>query len=767
MISTAKFRSSSWLSAGLLIALLFGLMPPVGAAGEGSGFAGGSGTEDDPYLIATAQQLARIGDYLDAHFQLIADIDLNLSPYNLGKGWQPIGSEEEPFTGSLDGNDKTIRGLYINRPEEDNIGLFAVIGKDAILRNLRLEDVQITGKDNVGGLVGWTYLGDVENCHVSGTVAGVHKVGGLAGEATRYIRNCYTHCDVRGSEGVGGIAGVNWGTFIASYAAGTTNGREGVGGLVGHNFWFIYDCYATGPVKGEQKVGGLVGSNAEGYVYTSYASGSVTGDAETGGLVGHQGEIGMVYNSYYDRETTGQADTGKGEPRSTAELQWRANYPKWDFAEKWVIADGAGYPLLRWQEDAPRWGFKVSLPEGSAQPGVEFELELTAARGGDGEPLAASREVTVLAGAGGEVVFQGPVEFVGGEARVPLTFASPGTRHLLISMAGFPYSEPIVVEVINPEYAGGSGTLDDPYLIATARQLDHVRYNLTAAFKLLNDIDLDVPPYNEGAGWQPIGSRDRPFLGFFDGNGRSIRGLYLKREAEDDVGLFGALGDGAAVYNVKLEKVKVTGRTPTGGLAGVNEGGSIDTVEVSGTVAGFSDTGGLVGENHGYIKDCYSHCTVTGRGVDLGGLVGDNYGDVMGSSAAGIVSGVHVVGGLLGYHGGTASECSATAAVKGQDWVGGLVAQIDEGGILSRSHAGGTVAGNLYVGGLVAYNAGDIAESYSTGAVTGEKAVGGFIGYNDGAVRDAYATGAVTGSGDCGGFAGHNKGEIAIPLRPA
>lgn len=179
-----------------LLVILF-LLPGqvVGAAEEvPAKFAGGSGTADDPYLIASAQQLARVNDYLSAHFKLIADIDLNVAPYNTGQGWKPIGSGDEPFAGSFDGNGRTIRGLYINRPAEDDIGLFAALGEDATLRGIRLEDVRVKGKDRVGGLVGCNNWGEIENCYASGSVAGASSVGGLVGENSGDIANSSSAC---------------------------------------------------------------------------------------------------------------------------------------------------------------------------------------------------------------------------------------------------------------------------------------------------------------------------------------------------------------------------------------------------------------------------------------------------------------------------------------------------------------------------------------------------------------------------------------------
>ncbi|MGI6143621.1 MAG: GLUG motif-containing protein, partial [bacterium] len=286
-MALVKLRKASFVLVCLLIILL--LWPGQAfLAGKGvqSEFAGGSGTEDDPYLIATAQQLAQVNNYLDACFKLIADINLDLAPYNRGKGWEPIGSGDEPFTGSFDGNGRIIRTLYINREDEDCIGLFGVTGLGSSLRSIKLEEVKIRGRNYVGGLVGLIYEGNIDDCYVSGTVRGEKDTGGLVGLASCIIRNCYTNCTVGGADNAGGIAGSNWGTLTGSYAAGQVTGREAVGGLVGCNEWFVEDTYVCGTVRGSEQVGGLVGFNNEGHIYNSYATGTVQGDRDTGGLVG-------------------------------------------------------------------------------------------------------------------------------------------------------------------------------------------------------------------------------------------------------------------------------------------------------------------------------------------------------------------------------------------------------------------------------------------------------------------------------------------------
>ena len=148
-------------------------------------FAGGAGTKEDPYQIATAEQLDLIRYDLDAHYILVNNIDLKdyLSEggagYNDGKGWLPIGTLEWPFRGSFDGNGHVISNLYIDRSDEDYIGLFGYVSRSS-LRDVRLENVDVAGMDYVGGLVSYNN-GEVINCYTSGRVRGDYWVGGLTG----------------------------------------------------------------------------------------------------------------------------------------------------------------------------------------------------------------------------------------------------------------------------------------------------------------------------------------------------------------------------------------------------------------------------------------------------------------------------------------------------------------------------------------------------------------------------------------------------------
>ena len=251
------------------------------------------------------------GDIACNGFELRRSLDFNaVESYQSGMidpnwttstGWTPIGSAafNERFNRVFEGNDFTISGLYINRPRSPNVGLFGVSHSE--IKNIGLLDVNIIGRNNVGGLVGWRSSSAIINSYTSGTVSGRNSVGGLAGFNNGSILNSYTSVAVTATaETVGGLVGVNRGSILNSYASGAVSGVSHVGGLSGQNRGRanIINSYATGAVTATNAyIGGLVGWSEVGtHIINSYASGAVSGGQNVGGLVGwHQGRLRNVY----------------------------------------------------------------------------------------------------------------------------------------------------------------------------------------------------------------------------------------------------------------------------------------------------------------------------------------------------------------------------------------------------------------------------------------------------------------------------------------
>ncbi len=274
-------------------------------------FPDGAGTPEDPYLIATAEQLYDVRYHLDSSYRQINDIDL--SGYAAGSGWLPIGSSSDRFTGSFDGDQKRITGLIIDRPETGDVGLFGYVGPGGAIHALELVELNVTGQMNVGGLTG-VNTGTVTDCHVSGVVQSTDRGGGLAGynnavsgsDSGRIVSSSAA-VGVNGGRWItGGLAGINAGSIEESWATGdVSGGTESQGGLVGLNESgaSVSNSWASGAVtgSGSNYLGGLVGANRGGTISDSYAEGAVTGTDSAryiGGLVGqndksshHTGEI--------------------------------------------------------------------------------------------------------------------------------------------------------------------------------------------------------------------------------------------------------------------------------------------------------------------------------------------------------------------------------------------------------------------------------------------------------------------------------------------
>ena len=187
------------------------------------------------------------------------------------------------------------------------------------------------------------------------------------------------------------------------------------------------------------------------------------------------------------------------------------------------------------------------------------------------------------------------------------------------------------------------------------------------------DVDSDDDYWNNGAGWNPIGTYRADFLTTFEGNGHTVRNLLINRPSTNYVGLFGYTDWEADIRHVGLIQVNVTGRTHIGSLVG-NNLGAITACYATGQVSGLGNVGGLVGINYRSVRTSYAAVRVSGS-VSVGGLVGRNLGVTIAASyATGAVAGHSPVGGLVGYEGGNTVRASyATGRVSGEANVGGLV----------------------------------------------------------------------------------------------
>ena len=264
MIKTKKRLLSVGLAVLMLLAAVMFVIPTADVkAWDGTAadsFAGGSGTEADPYLISNAKELAFLAErvnnvdnaYNSKSYKLTDDIDLSG-----GAEWTPIGTLSNPkgFKGTFDGNNKTISGIYINVTVNDLYnkryqGLFGY--SEGTIKNVRLANGSIKGSGGyVGGICGFN-TGTIEKCinetDISVSFSG-GAVGGICGSNTRLIRNCYNTGDMIGQGGwIGGICGSDGGD-----ASGLSS---------------VEYCYSTGRISSATKssdisAGGVIGSGTK------------------------------------------------------------------------------------------------------------------------------------------------------------------------------------------------------------------------------------------------------------------------------------------------------------------------------------------------------------------------------------------------------------------------------------------------------------------------------------------------------------------------
>ena len=296
------------------------------------------------------------------------------------------------------------------------------------------------------------------------------------------------------------------------------------------------------------------------------------------------------------------------------------------------------------------------------------------------------------------------------------------------------------ISVSHAQFAGGSGTVEDPYQIETVDQLQEIRNHLDRHFIQIADIDAsDTQNWFFGQGFNPIGNESEPFVGSFNGNGFEINSLFISRTTLDN-GLFGYVGN-AVLENITVADLNYSGHNHIGGLVGRADGDQtiIHNSTTSGkiTASGWR-VGGLVGKLRGGAKITKSSSSVTilSEHRFIGGLVGASfYSHIENSFATGNINGFSEVGGLVG---------SAS-------------------GLIIGSYASGNVIANARrAGGLVGWLLGIVEDSYSLGNSFGLDAVGGLAGATDthSKISQSYSVGEGSAAGYFGGLIGVNNSQI-------
>ena len=487
------------------------------------------------------------------------------------------------------------------------------------------------------GLFGYIYdNGQVKAVTLTNsTITGYDCVGGIAGKNYGIITGCVNNALVSGYEDVGGIAGYNSGTVEMCGNTNKINSRGNSGGIVGRNSDMIRNCYNIGDVHTNlYSAGGIVGYNNSGTAEYCWSTGAVTTDDENNGGIAGKND-GALLSCYSAEEPIGS--NGSNGTYSDVGTRTAAQF-----------ASGEVAYLL-----GSAWGQTI---------------------GSDNYP-----------------------EFINNN-QVYVHYDCDGTPHYTNDEALKDYVEPHVFTEgsggfcteCNQGYQPATLNSEGYYEIDNAGKLFWFAAEVNGGNteingKLMTDIDLENRP------WTPIGNSSNRYNGIFDGNGKTIKGLYFYDENAEGVGLFGYIGTNGQVKAVTLTNSTITGSGDVGGIAGHNRGiitGCVNNAVVSssessnvggiagynyGTVemcgntgkitSGLNTAGGIAGRNSGTIRNCYNTGDVYAENIDAGGIAGLNLGlstvEYCWSTGKG-TAGYDYQGGIAGKNGGTVQYCYAT-----------------------------------------------------------------------------------------------------------
>jgi len=819
----------------------------------------GSGTQTDPYVITNISELQAVDNDLEAHYILDTDINAaNTTKWNGGKGFEPIGGTRSyqgsfppSFNGSLNGNGHTVSGLLINRSNSDNSALFSWIGDSGSVSNISIQNATVTGSIRTAGLVG-VNDGKITTATVTGEITGSDDVGGLVASNNGIVHNSSANTTVSATDSfLSGFVGSNKGTITSSSATGTVNGSVAasngtnyVGGLVAINQGQIRNSTTRISINGSYAVGGLVGWNVRGTIINGSVNGSVNGSTNTGGLVGRN-QNATIESSLSDTSVDGNLVTGGLVGRNHQNSIIRRSSADGSVEGTFSVGNTVG-GLVGYNDNS-------QISNASTTASVSGKNNIGGLAGvNDGNiadtyavgSVSASSTVGGLIGSNSGSVIDSywdinatgqsgsaggtglsTSQMIGTAARMNMSGLSfnsvwaslpntyPKLRQRPINSSNNSSSNNSNYLDVDPSDLTGAGTSNDPYIISNVSELQAMEDGLSAHYRLGNDINASqTKQWNNGSGFDPVGSLKSEFTGSLTAANFTISGLYINRPTEDFVGMIGYAGKGARITGIDIELADVTGSDRVGGLVGQNNHGTVSTVYTNGTISGSAFVGGLVGLNVDNATVNASNGVVNVSGGDaIGGLVGLNQDSAIieNSSATGNVSGINKtstdIGGLVGANRKSARVYSsyATSSVSGPYSVGGLVGENSNNAIVWSSNASGAVSGsgsvggligsnevstatgkqptvrsshatgNVYnsstgikrsssiLGGLIGKNTGIVTNTYANGNISGD-IIGGLIGINgnNGLVNNSHATGNISGSNTGGGLVGSNSGTV-------
>ena len=573
--------------------------------------------------------------------------ELNTNPSTPFAEWTPMGTNTKPFTGTFDGNNKTISGLYFNDSGKDYVALFGCVGNGGAVKNVTLADSYVSGNNSVGGICGMNNGGTVEGCRNSGNVSGKGYVGGVCGyNKGSTLEKSYNTGDVSGTgDSVGGVCGYNEGTLQECYNNGDVSGTMNrVGGVCGYNIpgysigeGTLQKCYNTGKVTGTMnRVGGVCGENASGTVKGCYNTGEVIGNNPVGSVCSWNG--GTVEKCYYLAGTSAKA-VGDGSEGVNCASKTELQFQNGDVA--FLLQKDLG------EGSAQVWGQKL---------------------GADDYPVLSSNPAYK--------VYQTATD-------------SPCKGYSNTPNQKFEHQYDINGVCSNCGEWEAAREVDGYYQITNQGQLRWFADKVNKGEGGIN-ARLMASFAMDSTEWTPVGTESNPFAGKFDGGGYTITGLTCTDESKDYVGLVG-YANGAVIQNVTVQDAALNGNEYIGAVCGYITGGTITNCHVVNTAIGGYTEGKYYGGIVGYItgKTNVTGCTNSGStvngGYHLGGIAGfagDNTTVQRCFNTGAVTCKYAKSGGIVGLTSdATVQDCGNTGAVTKPDYnnslYGGIVGEAD------------------------------------------------------------------------------------------
>lgn len=769
-----------------------------------SAFDGGNGTEASPYLIGSAKALRAVSglvngmnaEYGDKHYKMTTDVELNEDSETYKSwettppefSWFPIGREYHPntafnsdcggadvtacsknvFSGVFDGSHHSVKGLFINDTTNHSQGGLFYVAKNAVIKNLGVENSFVNVKGRATGLVALASFTKIDSCFNSAEIRSISQDnGGIAAAIfNSEISNSY-----------------NKGNIKVTYK---NMNAWSTGGIAGEMFREskIVNCWNSGSITGVQSnVGGVAGGVDSSALLNVYNRGTVSSDSVTGGVVGLLRFSSTMTSAY---------NTGAVSSK--------------------IAAKRGGVIGVMQERTSPKVRNIVSDCYYNSQTIGTSNAPTTAIGTTAGTVTNTSALPTATMTTGRFAIMLGTAYKQADDVNDGYpTFLGEGETYGVVDI-----------------FAGGDGSEENPFLIATATQLRNMEYLVnkknaeygSSHYKLIADIALNdntenyanwatTAPANT---WTPMGSSESvPFKGVFDGDNYTISGIYTNAKYS---GLFGYIAAEGIVKNINITQ-SLAKTTATSGSAGLiagysagliqnvtNKGNIWGNITANGTSSAYNSIkcGGIVGEVRGVLSNAKNsgdiRCSANGayQGVLSGGIAGYSPGGLLknlenSGSITNYVSGNNalvkaIAGGIvgLGEMNGSIDSVLNTGSVyaRGKDTakvapvyvrVGGIVGQYSPSstdsavitraintanleGLLSSGHT--TTTSEASMGGIVGKNYGGVVvvrNSLNSGDIkaTSSKAllmnhIGGIFGFDQSGIiiENCYASGKYT-----------------------